>query len=311
MRSRDIFWGVILLGIGVIFLFRNLEWISFDWIVLRSLWPVLLIILGISLLPLKGYIRLLLSFIVIIVSLVYLSLNPVEEEGFFKFPKKFHWKWEESNEESENYKEWSDTTLQEAIGTEVERAILDIDAIAGNYSTETTQDDLFKIEVQEDKLKFRMKTERAGNSVIIRVKPVERSFSRSIENASSTIYLPLHPVWDINMDAGAAKVDFDLSEIKLDRMEIDGGAADIRVKVGELYPETQIRINAGAASVKIEVPEKSGCEIKTSTILVSKDFEGFRDLGEGLYRTPNYSTARNKISVKIDAAVSNLRVVRY
>ncbi len=80
------------------------------------------------------------------------------------------------------------------------------------------------------------------------------------------------PIWDLNIDAGATSIDFDLEAFKIDKIDIDGGAASISLKLGDLNDKTDVRINAGAASITIEVPETSGCEIFTSTVISSKKF---------------------------------------
>jgi len=59
------------------------------------------------------------------------------------------------------------------------------------------------------------------------------------------------------------------------------------------------------------VPTASAVEINTSTILASKDFDGFNKIKNGLYQTPNYSDSANHIYIDIDAAVSELKVERY
>jgi hypothetical protein len=120
-----------------------------------------------------------------------------------------------------------------------------------------------------------------------------------------------NPVWDFNVDVGAAEFNLDLSAFKVNRLDIDGGASDIEVTLGERYNKTDVVIDAGAADITIKVPESSACEIRTSTILAGKDFGGFNKIDRGLYQTPNFSESANRIFIDIDAAVSGLTVERY
>jgi hypothetical protein len=46
-------------------------------------------------------------------------------------------------------------------------------------------------------------------------------------------------------------------------------------------------------------------------VLSSRNFEGFEKIDDGLYQTEGYSTSTKKITIKIDAAVSEVRVERY
>jgi hypothetical protein len=134
--------------------------------------------------------------------------------------------------------------------------------------------------------------------------------SGNIKN-DATISLNPAIIWDLKVDAGAAKIDFDLSPFKIDRIDVDGGASSLNLKIGDLYDKTDIRINTGASAIKIEVPESVGCELHTSTVLSSKSFEGFVKIDNGYYQTEGYNTATKKITIKIDAAVSEVRVERY
>src|SRR5690554_1081950 len=54
MNNRRISWGLIVLFIGLVLLLTNLDYIEFNWLAVFSLWPVLLILLGLSfMLPYK------------------------------------------------------------------------------------------------------------------------------------------------------------------------------------------------------------------------------------------------------------------
>ena len=113
------------------------------------------------------------------------------------------------------------------------------------------------------------------------------------------------------MDAGAAKIDFDLSPFKIDRVDIDGGASSIWLKFGDRMEKTDIEINTGASSITIEIPEEIGCEIRINTVLSSKSFDDIEKIESGLYQTAGFASKDKQIFISIDAAVASLRVKRY
>ncbi|MNQ91846.1 hypothetical protein D3C85_1072450 [compost metagenome] len=113
------------------------------------------------------------------------------------------------------------------------------------------------------------------------------------------------------MSMGAGEVDFDFSEYKVRTFNFDGGAAALDIKVGDLLPITDVNVKTGVADVKINVPNASGCRIKTKTGLSAKDFNGFTKLKDGVYETPNYSTSTKKIFINLDGGLSNFEVKRY
>ncbi len=60
MKSRNLFLGIILLFVGVVTLLVTLDVIDFSWGVAWRLWPMLLILTGIAILPLRDGIKALL-----------------------------------------------------------------------------------------------------------------------------------------------------------------------------------------------------------------------------------------------------------
>lgn len=57
MKSRNLFLGIIILFVGVVAFLDALDVIDFSWVVARRLWPLLFIIVGIAILPVKEWLR--------------------------------------------------------------------------------------------------------------------------------------------------------------------------------------------------------------------------------------------------------------
>lgn len=119
------------------------------------------------------------------------------------------------------------------------------------------------------------------------------------------------PAWDLDFSLGAARVEMDLSSLIVDRLKLENGAARTTIRLGNRGKETGVDIQAGASSIRIEVPEAAGCEVHVEAPISSKKFPGFMKTGDGEYRTENYSTAQSKISISINAGVSSIKVTRY
>jgi hypothetical protein len=312
MKSKNVFGGVILVTIGLVFLLRNMGVIYFTWYSLLSLWPVFLIVLGISLLPVKSVVRIILAFLVIILSLIYISNSDQHyRHDIFNFHD-FFWDDDPSAYENdlETY-EYRDQQLFETYSEEIDNAVLELDAIAGDFSIFEDTDYLLKFDRQGNFGKYYMHADNAGSAVVLRIgMKTNVDIGQKLEN-TATISLHPEPLWNFKIDAGAAKLDFDLSPYKIDRFDLDGGASSIKVKFGDQYNQTHVGINSGAAAVVIEIPQSSGCEVLTNTILTSKNLDGFMKIESGVYQTDNFETAGNNIFVRIDAALSSLKVVRY
>jgi hypothetical protein len=102
-----------------------------------------------------------------------------------------------------------------------------------------------------------------------------------------------------------------LSPYKVENLNVEGGASSINLKLGDKLPISNVKVNAGAASIEIDVPKSAGVEIKTETVLTSRNFEGFNKISKGHYKTENFATAASRIIIEVDAGVSSLNISRY
>lgn len=57
MKSRNLFTGIILLFIGVVALLAACNVFEFSWTLLWRLWPMMLILIGVIVLPVKDWIK--------------------------------------------------------------------------------------------------------------------------------------------------------------------------------------------------------------------------------------------------------------
>jgi hypothetical protein len=119
------------------------------------------------------------------------------------------------------------------------------------------------------------------------------------------------PVWDLSFEIGAADVNFDLSGIKVSHLDIEGGAAAIKIKLGDKNPNTKLNIETGASSINVMVPKESYCELDITSVLSGKKIVGFKKVDHGHYITDNYDEAENKVFIVVETAVSSYSIIRY
>ena len=68
MKNRNLLLGVILLFVGIIALLASLDIFEFRWSVVWRLWPMLLIIIGSLVLPVKDWLKVVLLLISLAIS---------------------------------------------------------------------------------------------------------------------------------------------------------------------------------------------------------------------------------------------------
>ena len=315
MSYKKIFWGVMLVLIGILFILKNVGMIYFDWHTIWRLWPVILILWGVSILPVKDYLKLIISIAALAISV--LLVNQYDKTGYYSFGKdnrnrshNFGWNNEEERDDSNNE---STQEMSQMLDSLVTRVDLKLEAAAGDFRMNEA--------IPEDKMLTFRKTGNIGNYSMtsrddsskrfVELKIIESNVRMKNRGNKVVLGLSTYPTWDFDLDIGAATIDFDLSNYKVGKLDIDGGACSVKIKLGEASDHTDVDIEAGAASIELLIPTGAGAELKTETALTSRNFQGFTKVKSGLYRTENFETSNQKIMIDIDAAVSSISIKRY
>jgi hypothetical protein len=314
MKLNRIMWGIVLLFIGIVLLLENFHIIEFYWRNVWKFWPVFLIIAGINVLfnkqksPLGGYISA--GVLVVMLGIVfYKGQEPPQEK---------RWIGEDIIDEMDGnpdqHEDRRHTTFSEVFdGDTTKKTILRIVGGGTSFSLDKATDNLVEAEVNGKNGNFSLVKHMTDSVQTLVFKAPEKHGKWPVGSNASEVDFKLNatPVWNILMDMGAGKVDFDLSDYKVRSFAFEGGAVSMDVKFGSLLPVTDVKVKTGMADVEINIPSGSGCRIITNTGLSSKDFTGFTKLENGNYETPNFKTAKNVIFIRLDGGLSNFEVSRH
>jgi hypothetical protein len=306
MKTKNIIWGLVLVLIGVLFILKNLDIIYFSWHGIWRLWPMLLVLIGVTILPVKDSIKVILSIVVLVAAAFFLVSYPGDSNW------NDNWSFNHDRDKTKDKEPVEiDQKIFEAYDSTITEANLVFDAAAGNFRIEQTTNDLFEFEREGNLGRYNYSIKELGNKREIEIGLEEGRIIKGDFKNKVSMKLNPNPLWDLKVNVGAASIDMDLSEFKIGKLDIDGGASSINVKLGKLHSECKIKISSGASSINIRIPEAFACEVNTSTVLSSKDLPGFNKLSNGTYVTPDYSEKTSNVIIEIDAAVSSLTVERY
>ena len=306
MKKGDIFWGVLLLILGSLFLLRNFDLFNFSIRSILRLWPLIFVFWGIAVLPVKQGIKFILFGLTILLGVLILAFTPQREFQWFDWHDNADYEYKSNDDEDEESGGQDYTDMYDSAVT---YARLDLNAAAGKFYIKDPTSKLFEFDNEGDSDPYNISTSLNDSTAIIHIKHKNHIRNKDLNN-SAWLSLNPGPVWDLNIDVGAADLEIDVSHFKVERVDIDGGASKIALKLGTKTKFTKVNIDAGASGINIEVPYESACEIKTNTVLSSRDIDGFNKISGGLYQTPNFSDAANQIIIEIDAAVSGVEVKR-
>lgn len=306
MKFRNIFWGVILIFVGVLFILQNLHLIHFDWMNLWRLWPVILVLWGVSILPANSWIKLILTLVVLGGSIFFMLDQTVPWEDR---SSRYEW-WDDWDKDDKTaIDQYFDVPFEDTV----DRAALVLDAAAGSFLINQNTDQLLEFDKIGSWNNYSYLVKKLDEKIEIIIQPEDGHIKIKKGKNKNDINISLneYPVWDINMDVGASAMDLDLTQYKINELDIDGGAAAFEIRLGDKHPETHVNIDAGASSIELKVPETSGCDLEISSVLSGRDIHGFKKLEHGHYKTENFDSAVNKIFISVDAAVSSYSITRY
>lgn len=307
MKPKYIFWGLFLIMLGTLILISNFSIINLDLSGLWKLWPMALILWGISLILNNNLLKAVFAAVIAIV--LALTIYGAGQSFLNIFDKDIDFEFADGK----NNLSTDTAHFVEPFDQKIKNVDLRIDTGAGSFYIVEPTTDLIRVATLETKDNYTLKRTDLDNSTLIdlimkktKIKLRRGSFKNKVE-----IGLNSEPIWNLNFDLGAAKIDFDLSHYKVSTVKFELGAASLNLKLGDKYPETILDIDADASSIDIEIPDSSGCEINSDVSLSSKKFSGFKRISSDLFRTENFEKAKNKIYIRIDAGVSSIKVNRY
>lgn len=309
MKTKNIIWGLLLVFIGTLFILKNFDVIYFNWHGVFRLWPFLFVFIGISILPVKSGIKIILAVIALAVAALILAFHPGHYYNWGS-----HWWFRSDRDRIEKWEddyEVVDQSIIEPFDSSVTEAEFIFDAAAGTFTIDRSTDELFEFNRKGGFGKYHYSIQESGYSRLIKI-DFEGGPVRRIK-VTNDVEIKLNPIpaWDLNIDVGAASMDLDLSDFIIREVNIDGGASSIDLRLGERSDYTEVDIESGASSITIDIPEDCACEVRTSTVLSSKSLPGFNKIGDGNYVTENFSGESQNILINIDAAISSLTIHRY
>lgn len=316
MKYRHIFWAVILIAIGVLFMLNNFGVIDFSFMTLMSLWPLILILWGISILPINDGIKVIALVAVLAFTVIFFQQISVNS-AWTHFPFR-HWHYRDwkdarsdNNDENTDVENYEPQNLSVPNDSLFKKGTLQLDAAAGNFNIEGSTSDFLSFNKTGDIGNYSLTTNDENGRKKIRLSLEKTGVRHSVEQNKVEIQLNTVPSWNLDFDIGAAEINMDLRDYRIDSATVNAGASSINIQAGELNPLSTYIFNAGASSIQIDIPKSSGCQITSESFMVSKEFDGFTKAGNGIYRTENFKTAPKKIFIVVKTAVSKIEVNRY
>jgi hypothetical protein len=316
MKSKNIFWGILLISVGILWMLKALDIISFSWFVFLKLWPLILVWIGIKLMPLQDKWKIILNVSVLFFGIALLLTLSNSKHCNHKWVKSFWWDkvWNSKyDREDTDPNSISDTNRNFiAYAENFENAKLQLNAAAGKLSF-TTCEDLIAIQETESSSKIILKsTIEDDNSVNINAEIRPFGKIRSHNSGKYTILLNSVPVWKMNLELSATAGEIDLSNFKIKELDIESNASALDLKLGNLYPDVKVNIESNASAVEISIPFDMKCLLKKSeNNLSSFTVKGLKQQSKNMYVSDDEGETAGTVEVVIASNVSSVDFKRY
>lgn len=298
---KYIFWGLLLIMTGVLWLLKIAHVVHFSFMDFLTLWPLILVWVGIGLLPIKDGYKILLDLLAFGIGLVLL-LHPIEIQWgrAYTYDKRTVYDKTEVVERSSTFHPNKDFS----------RASMELRAGASEIQFHVGKTNLINVHsLSNEKVKLKV-DEKSQNAHV----DLEILNSGNIGNNDDlySIFLNPDPIWDIVYKVGATDNTIDLSPFKIESLELSSGASNIDLKIGDLYPEVNVDISMGASAINIALPDNMNCTIENKTAISGVHFDGFtrNSGGNHCYSVPD-SVSKGTIHLSISAGISDISVTRY
>ena len=330
MRNEKLIPGIILVTVGALFLLHNFGYIYFSWGNFFRLWPVLLLIAGVNLVFAHSRSAWATAIkVLVIVFGIGLFVFACVGDGMYHhhFQRFGNQNYDTGTADTTDTTETDSVIANSSTGTffapykaNITSAVLNLSGGATTYTINGTTNALFSAHAKNTGKAENTLTTSDDDSIATIDFTMNNNhshihgFSFDLDGKSANkafIKLNTNPLWDINVETGASKMNLNLSPFKVKHLKVEGGAAAFDVLMGEPLAETDIDVSTGASDVNIAIPKDAACHITTDTGLSSKSFDSFNNVSDNEYETAGFAKASRRIYIKIEGAVSSFKVKRY
>lgn len=152
---------------------------------------------------------------------------------------------------------------------------------------------------------------RDGDALRVKMRPPDRSAPFWGETIALDWQFNVNPQIPLTLDigAGAGKADLDLTELLVSDVVLKTGASETNLHLPAHAGMTRVKIEAGAASLSLHLPEDVAARIRVRSGLSSIRVNQERfPKQNGEYLSPGYEEAANKVEIEIEAGVGSIVV---
>ena len=305
IKSKKTTLGIILVILGILWILSNLNVIDLNLYRVVSniieglfdLWPLILVVIGISIIFKKEALNTILWIVFLVILIIYslFMKNDIRQQELSN-----------KNFSEQSFKE---ETYSGEMNSSIERGRLDLDIGATSFKIESIEDDFMKLD-HDGAFNYKISKEGRTENIYISNKKniIQNGMDRRLKlGLNKTI------PWIIDLDMGAASGNLDLKDIMVEEFDLDMGAGKIEASFGNKAELTIIDIDSGASQIILNIPKDSGLKINMDGALNSTNLDelGLMKIDKGEYISNNFNSTESKFEIEVDMGVGNFEINFY
>lgn len=294
----SVFWPVLLIVAGVLFLLDNLGYVDISWGEVWRLWPVLLILAGLDLLFARrsalGTVLMLILTLALIGGVVWLVVSGA---GLLA---------------GDDRGDAADMSIAEEL-RDVESAALEVRAAAGELNLRRLDDGDKLIEGRLELASSRQPEwtiDRSDGKAMMKLAYGSGEGPISVglgDREAWTLELSPDVAYDLVAALGAGTSHLDLTGLDLRSLTVEAGAGQATVILPE-RGDMQASVRTGVGSVTIQIPTSVAVKLHIERALVPLSLpKRFQKDGDD-YIAGNWETADNRVELQLNLAIGALTI---
>lgn len=263
MRRSSLFWGLVIMLVGIALLVNNL----FPGVNIHLyLWPGLLILLG-----------------------IWFLLGPVFQRGSLEM-ESLSIPLDDSQSAEIRFQHGAGKLT---LGAGSRPAVL----VEGEFAGGVKQD----LVRSGTSANLRLRSKVWSDGPVISPAPGVNGLNW---NVGLTREIPLQ----LRFETGACEANLDLSDLKATDVHLQTGASRTEMTLPGRAGVTTVKVVSGVAEVVITVPQGVAARIKVSSGMAGIKIAERFPLQGGVYLSPDFETAANKVEIAIDTGVGSVTI---
>lgn len=297
MNAGKLFWGLLLVVIGGLALAGNFGLVSVNFANLWRLWPILIIMSGLSILSLQG-----LVWRLVILALSLLSIFAIV--------------WALIGDVPDARQLHTYTNNIEKTSARIKELNVSIKSGAGSlklYSINQPEAAKIKLESNISTISLKNNSNNLTQYLTLGQEINEKGYDWVRGDARNIWNIGLNRdlVTSLAIDSGASSGDINLIDARLRKLNIKTGISELVVKIGDRESLLEINIESGVSSLIFKLPKESGINLTSENGLSSNNLSDLKKVSENIYESANYMGSKNKINIVSKVGLSSFTIERY